>query len=50
MMLLKKIPNAENGWPGPQRLRWFRTFAMNVSQIYDDDLSPIELEIKQLTE
>jgi hypothetical protein len=27
-------------------LRWFRTFAMNVSQVYDDDASPVELEIK----
>jgi hypothetical protein len=43
--LLKKIPPAESGWPEAQRLRWFRTFAMNVSQIYDND-TPIELEIK----
>jgi hypothetical protein len=28
-----------------QRVRWFRTFAMNVSQIYDNE-TPIELEIK----
>ncbi|MER8920729.1 MULTISPECIES: hypothetical protein [unclassified Mesorhizobium] len=44
--LLKKIPPAEMGWPSPQRLRWFKTFAMNVSQIYDEDDAPIELEIK----
>lgn len=29
-----------------QRLRWFRTFAMNVSQIYDgDDKEPVEMKI-----
>jgi hypothetical protein len=44
--LLKKIPAAEKGaWPAAQRIRWFRTFAMNVSQIYDDD-APVEMEIK----
>ncbi|QBR70908.1 hypothetical protein CU048_06010 [Beijerinckiaceae bacterium] len=48
--LLKKIPAADAGWPAPQRLRWFRTFAMNVSQIYDDDSSPVELDIKILSE
>lgn len=35
--LLKKIPEGTKGWPGPNRVRWFRTFAMNVSQIYDAD-------------
>jgi hypothetical protein len=24
--LLKKIPDAEKGWPAAQRVRWFRTF------------------------
>lgn len=33
--LLKKIPTSGD-WPAQQRLRWFRTFAMNVSQIYDE--------------
>jgi hypothetical protein len=37
--LLQKVPSAEKGSPGPQRVRWFRTFAMNVSQIYDGDAS-----------
>lgn len=37
MELLRKIPEPQNGWPKDQRLRWFRTFAMNVSQIYDTD-------------
>lgn len=45
MELLRKIPSAEEGWPEQKRLRWFRTFAMNVSQIYDDDDSAIELKI-----
>jgi hypothetical protein len=29
----------------PQRVRWFRTFAMNVSQIYDGDDEPVEMKI-----
>ncbi len=45
--LLKKIPDASKGWPGPNRVRWFRTFAMNVSQIYDaEDESPVEMKIE----
>ena len=46
--LLKKIPPlSESGWPAAHRVRWFRTFAMNVAQIYDNDSSPIELEINE---
>jgi hypothetical protein len=44
--LLKKIPGAEKGWPAAQRVRWFRTFAMNVSQIYDGDEEPVEMKIE----
>lgn len=45
--LLKKIPAPGLDWPAQQRLRWFRTFAMNVSQIYDADSdSPVELKIE----
>lgn len=43
--LLKKVPTADKGWPGPQRVRWFRTFAMNVSQIYDGESEPVEMKI-----
>jgi hypothetical protein len=46
--LLKKIPTS-GAWPAQQRLRWFRTFAMNVSQIYDGDADmdePVELKIE----
>jgi hypothetical protein len=44
--LLKKIPTSGE-WPAGQRLRWFRTFAMNVSQIYDHDMmEPVELKIE----
>ncbi len=43
--LLKKIPAPDKGWPGLSRVRWFRTFAMNVSQIYDGDGEPVELKI-----
>jgi hypothetical protein len=44
--LLKKIPSPDKGWPGPSRVRWFRTFAMNVSQIYDGDGEPVEMKIE----
>jgi hypothetical protein len=44
--LLKKIPPVEEGWPAAKRVRWFRTFAMNVSQIYDLEDDPIELSIE----
>jgi len=47
MALLRKIPKAGmDAWPADNRLRWFRTFAMNVSQVYDADDDPVELEIK----
>ena len=43
---LEKIPSVEKGWPAAQRLRWFRTFAMNVSQIYDGEaMEPVEIKI-----
>ena len=45
MALLRKIPKSESGWPAESRLRWFRTFAMNVSQVYDDQ-APVELKIE----
>jgi hypothetical protein len=45
--LLKKIPTDPSaGWPGPARVRWFRTFAMNVSQICDSDGEPVEMKIE----
>jgi hypothetical protein len=43
--LLKKVPSPDKGWPGPARVRWFRTFAMNVSQIYHGDGEPVEMKI-----
>jgi hypothetical protein len=48
--LLQKIPHQGEPWPGDRRLRWFRTFAMNVSQVYDIDDKPIELNIKVATD
>ena len=45
MALLRKLPSKENGWPAEKRLRWFKTFAMNVSQVYDDDSDPVELTV-----
>lgn len=44
MALLRKIPTTDQGWPGDKRLRWFKTFAMNVSEVYDGD-QPVELRI-----
>lgn len=44
--LLRKIPPADKGWPVAKRLRWMRTFAMNVSQIYDDEDQPVEFKIE----
>jgi hypothetical protein len=47
MALLKKIPASSSaGWPKEQRVRWFRTFAMNVSQIYDDAADAVDLKIE----
>jgi hypothetical protein len=43
--LLKKIP-LSGDWPAAQRVRWFRTFAMNVSQIYDADTDPVEMTVE----
>jgi hypothetical protein len=40
--LLKKIPKPKSA---AQRVRWFRTFAMNVSQIYDGDDEPVGMKI-----
>lgn len=45
MALLRKIPSVEEGWPRDKRLRWFKTFAMNVSQVYDSDEEPVEFNI-----
>lgn len=43
--LLQKIPSQGEQWPKEKRLRWFKTFAMNVSQVYDADDDPIELSV-----
>jgi hypothetical protein len=43
--LLQKIPPQGEAWPKERRVRWFKTFAMNVSQVYDDENDPIELNI-----
>lgn len=50
MALLQKIPATVSGWPKEQRLRWFRTFAMNVSQIYDTDEEVVDLNITLATQ
>lgn len=44
--LLKKIPPSGANWPAAQRVRWFKTFAMNVSQIYDGEDEPVEMKIE----
>ncbi|MPY75996.1 MAG: hypothetical protein GEU87_17265 [Alphaproteobacteria bacterium] len=45
MALLGKIPPTGDPWPKDQRVRWFRTFAMNVSQIYDTGEEVVDLSI-----
>lgn len=47
LALLQKIPDQGQEWPSEKRLRWFRTFAMNVSQVYDEDDNPVELKIEK---
>ena len=44
--LLRKIPPVGEEWPQEPRARWFRTFAMNVSQIYDTGDEVVDLVIK----
>ena len=46
MALLRKIPPVGKEWPQEPRARWFRTFAMNVSQIYDTGDEVVDLLIK----
>ena len=46
MALLRKVPPAGKEWPKELRVRWFRTFAMNVSQIYDTGTEVVDLVIK----
>lgn len=43
--LLQKIPPQGEPWSKERRLRWFKTFAMNVSQVYDGEDDPVELNI-----
>lgn len=44
--LLWKIPPTGEAWDAEKRLRWFKTFAMNVSQIYDNEGDPVEFDIR----
>ena len=46
LALLRKIPAHGQVWPADKRLRWLRTFAMNVSQVYDEDETPVEMKIE----
>lgn len=48
MALLRMIPQED--WSAESRLRWFRTFAMNVSQVYDDDSNPVDLKIELMSQ
>lgn len=45
LALIQKIPKQGEEWPIEKRLRWFKTFAMNVSQVYDGDDNPVEINI-----
>lgn len=48
MELLRRIPSKADGWPKEQRLRWFKTFAVNVSEVYDDATEPVDLKVELL--
>ena len=48
--LLQKIPKQGLPWPKDRRVRWFRTFAMNVSEVYDEEDEPVELDITEKKE
>lgn len=50
MALLRKIPSVEDGWAKDKRIRWFKTFAMNVSQVYDDDDDPVEISVSEASQ
>lgn len=43
--LLQKIPAQGEQWPKERRIRWFKTFAMNVSEVYDTEGDPVEMNI-----
>lgn len=45
LAMLEKIPPKEDGWPKEKRVRWFKTFAMNVSQVYDEEDDPVDIDI-----
>lgn len=49
LALLQKIPPLGDEWPRDRRLRWFRTFSMNVSQVYDTEDDPVEFTISMPT-
>jgi hypothetical protein len=46
MALLRRVPKPKDGWPSERRVRWLRTFVMNISQIYDDDEKAPEITIE----
>ena len=47
LALLRKMPpqSSLDGWPAEKRVRWFRAFAMNVSQLYDTEDEEVDLVI-----
>lgn len=47
--LLQKIPAQGEQWPKERRIRWFKTFAMNVSEVYDEgEADPVEINITEV--
>lgn len=46
LQLLRRIPSQGKEWPKEQRLRWFKTFAVNVSEVYDNAATPIDFKIE----
>jgi hypothetical protein len=47
LALIRMIPPKAAGWPKDQRIRWFKTFAMNVTQVYDEPKDALDLQISE---
>lgn len=44
--LLRRMPQAGQPWPIPERARWLQTLAMNLSFIHEDDPGAATITVK----